>query len=45
MSATPPATSGIRLHRCGRRFGLGNPEPPWLGEGSTHVGEAAASGA
>lgn len=26
-----------RLHRCGHGFGLGNHEPPWLAEGSTHV--------
>jgi Xaa-Pro dipeptidase len=26
-----------RLHRCGHGFGLGNHEPPWVAEGSTHV--------
>lgn len=26
-----------RLHRCGHGFGLGNHEPPWIAEGSTHV--------
>lgn len=26
-----------RLHRCGHGFGLGNHEPPWLAEGSTHL--------
>ena len=29
-----------RLHRCGHGFGLGNHEPPWLAEGSTHVLQA-----
>ncbi len=26
-----------RLHRCGHGFGLGNHEPPWIAEGSTHI--------
>jgi len=26
-----------RLHRCGHGFGLGNHEPPWIAQGSTHV--------
>lgn len=26
-----------RLHRCGHGFGLGNHEPPWIAEGSTHT--------
>jgi Xaa-Pro dipeptidase len=30
-------TPSLRLHRTGHGFGLGNHEPPWIAEGSTHV--------